>query len=402
MFVINFLMLIVNNSNSILLVSLLILKKLIPMKFIVSTSQLLKQLQIVGGVISSNTVLPILEDFLFDINKGTLTIFATDLENSMSTSLEVESKESGRIAIPAKILLDTLKTLPEQPLTFSVDTKTFAVELTSENGKYKLTGENAADFPKIPVAEDTSTIHISSTVLSYGISKTLFAVSNDDLRPAMTGVFFKLSPNGLTFVSTDAHKLVRYTRKDATSESEASFIVPKKALNLLKNSLPNDDSQATIKFNASNAFFSFNNVNLICRLIDAKYPDYNAVIPVDNNSTLTLGRYDFQNSLKRISIFSNKTTHQVVLNIKANEINISAQDLDFSNEAKETLNATYDGDNMEIGFNAKFLIEMLGVLNTDEINMKLSLPTKAGILVPAVADENDDLLMLVMPVMLNS
>lgn len=372
------------------------------MKFIVSTSQLLKQLQIVGGVISSNTVLPILEDFLFDINKGTLTIFATDLENSMSTSLEVESKESGRIAIPAKILLDTLKTLPEQPLTFSVDTKTFAVELTSENGKYKLTGENAADFPKIPVAEDTSTIHISSTILSYGISKTLFAVSNDDLRPAMTGVFFKLSPNGLTFVSTDAHKLVRYTRKDATSESEASFIVPKKALNLLKNSLPNDDSQATIKFNASNAFFSFNNVNLICRLIDAKYPDYNAVIPVDNNSTLTLGRYDFQNSLKRISIFSNKTTHQVVLNIKANEINISAQDLDFSNEAKETLNATYDGDNMEIGFNAKFLIEMLGVLNTDEINMKLSLPTKAGILVPAVADENDDLLMLVMPVMLNS
>jgi DNA polymerase-3 subunit beta len=355
------------------------------MKFIVSTSQLLKQLQTIGGVISSNTVLPILEDFLFDIDKGVLTIFATDLENSMSTSLEVESKENGKIAIPAKILLDTLKTLPEQPLTFSVDTKSFAIELTSENGKYKLTGENPADFPKIPVAEDTSTINIASNVLSFGINKTLFAVSNDDLRPAMTGVFFKLSPDGLTFVSTDAHKLVRYTRKDAKSDKEASFIVPKKALNLLKN-----------------AFFSFNNVNLICRLIDAKYPDYNAVIPADNNSTLTLGRYDFQNSLRRISIFSNKTTHQVVLNIKANEVAISAQDLDFSNEAKENINATYDGDNMEIGFNAKFLIEMLGVLNTDEINMKLSLPTKAGILVPTTADENDDLLMLVMPVMLNS
>ena len=372
------------------------------MKFIVSTSQLLKQLQIIGGVISSNTVLPILEDFLFDIDKGVLTIFATDLENSMSTSLEVESKENGKIAIPAKILLDTLKTLPEQPLTFSVDTKSFAIELTSENGKYKLTGENPADFPKIPVAEDTSTINVASNILSFGINKTLFAVSNDDLRPAMTGVFFKLSPDGLTFVSTDAHKLVRYTRKDAKSDKEASFIVPKKALNLLKNSLPGDDTQATINFNSSNAFFSFNNVNLICRLIDAKYPDYNAVIPVDNNSTLTLGRYDFQNSLRRISIFSNKTTHQVVLNIKANEVAISAQDLDFSNEAKENINATYDGDNMEIGFNAKFLIEMLGVLNTDEINMKLSLPTKAGILVPTTADENDDLLMLVMPVMLNS
>lgn len=372
------------------------------MKFIVSTSHLLKQLQTIGGVISSNTVLPILEDFLFDINNNQLSIFATDLENSMSTTMEVESKEKGKIAIPAKILIDTLKTLPEQPLTFSVDTKTFAIEITSENGKYKLTGENPDDFPKVPLAEDLSTITLSANVLNYGISKTLFAVSNDDLRPAMTGVFFNLTHQGLTFVSTDAHKLVRYTRKDVKSDVESSFIVPKKALNLLKNALPSDDSQVQIQFNSSNAFFTFNQINLICRLIDAKYPDYNAVIPADNNYTLTLGRYDFQNSLRRISIFSNKTTHQVVLNIKGNEVSISAQDLDFSNEAKETINATYDGDKMEIGFNAKFLIEMLGVLNTDEVNMKLSVPTKAGILVPAMADENDDLLMLVMPVMLNS
>jgi DNA polymerase-3 subunit beta len=372
------------------------------MKFIVSTSQLLKQLQIVGGVISSNTVLPILEDFLFDIQDGKLTIFATDLENSMSTTLDVEAKTNGRIAIPAKILIETLKTLAEQPLTFNIDEKTFGVELTSDNGKYKLTGENASDYPKIPSPEGVSTLELATSVLTFGISKTLFAVSNDDLRPAMTGVYFNLSEEGLTFVSTDAHKLVRYKRKDAKSDTNTSFIVPKKALNLLKNALPNDDSKAIVRYNQSNAFFEFNNVNLICRLIDAKYPDYNAVIPLDNQNKLTIGRYDFQNSLRRISIFSNKTTHQVVLSIKGSEVTVSAQDLDFSNEAKETIPCSYDGENMEIGFNAKFLVEMLNVLNTDEIVLQLSSPTKAGIIVPATGDDNDDLLMLVMPVMLNT
>jgi DNA polymerase-3 subunit beta len=372
------------------------------MKFIVSTSQLLKHLQLISGVISSNTVLPILEDFLFDIKKGKMVIYATDLENSMSTQLDIESKEDGRIAIPAKILIDTLKTLPEQPLTFSFDNKTFAVELTSENGKYKLNGENPADFPKIPVPENTDSIQLSTSVLNYGISKTLFAVSNDDLRPAMTGVYFQLTPEGLYFVSTDAHKLVRYRRKDAKSDSNATFIVPKKALNLLKNALPGEETKATIQYNNSNAFFEFNNVHLICRLIDAKYPDYNAVIPVDNYNKLSIGRYEFQNTLRRISIFSNKTTHQVVLSIKGNELTISAQDIDFSNEAKETIPCSYDGESMEIGFNAKFLVEMLSVLGTDEVVLQLSTPTRAGIIVPSQEDDNDDLLMLVMPVMLNA
>lgn len=372
------------------------------MKFIVSTSQLLKHLQLISGVVSSNTVLPILEDFLFEIKKGKMTIHATDLENSMSTSLDVEAKEDGRIAIPAKILIDTLKTLSEQPLTFSFDNKTFGVELTSDNGKFKLSGENPADFPKIPSPEGVNSIQLSTSVLSYGISKTLFAVSNDDLRPAMTGVYFQLTDEGLYFVSTDAHKLVRYRRKDARSDKPASFIVPKKALNLLKNAIPAESTQASIQYNNNNAFFEFGNVNLICRLIDAKYPDYNAVIPTDNNNKLIIGRYEFQNSLRRISIFANKTTHQVVLSIKGNEVSISAQDLDFSNEAKETIACSYDGDPMEIGFNAKFLIEMLGVLGTDEVVLQLSTPTRAGIIIPSQEDENDDLLMLVMPVMLNS
>ena len=372
------------------------------MKFHVSTSLLLKHLQQVHGVISNNSVLPILGDYLFQIESGKLTIHVTDLENTMSTTLDIESKESGKIAIPAKMLLETLKTLPEQPLTISFDPKTFGVELINDNGKYKLNGDNPADFPKVPQAEGVQEIEVSTSVLTYGIGKTLFAVSNDDLRPAMTGVFFQINPDGLTFVSTDAHKLVKYRRKDAKTEKAASFIVPKKALNLLKGTLPTEGTQAKISFNSSNAFFEFGNVHLICRLIDMKYPDYNAVIPTDNENKLIIGRYELLNTLKRISIFSNKTTHQVVFSIRSKELTISAQDLDFSNEAKETIACSYDGEAMEIGFNARFLIEMLGVLGTDEVVIELSTPSRAGIIVPSQEDENDDLLMLIMPVMLNS
>lgn len=372
------------------------------MKFVVQSTPLLKHLQIISGVISSNTVLPILEDFLFDIQDGKLTIFSTDLETSMSTNMDIEAKENGRIAVPAKILTDTLKTLPEQPLTFSFDEKTFAIEITSDTGKYKLAGENPEDFPKIPVAEDTTEINMPAEVLSLAISRTLFATSNDELRPAMTGVYFQLQPDGVTFVSTDAHKLVRYKRNDIKAEDPSNFIVPKKALNLLKNALPADSTGVNISYNNSNAFFSFEGVNLICRLIDAKYPDYNAVIPVDNQNLLTIGRVELQSSLRRIQIFSNKTTHQVVMGMAGSELKVSAQDLDFSNEATETLICTYEGNDMEIGFNARFLIEMLGVLDTDEIQIELSSPNRAGILLPGEQDENEDLLMLVMPVMLNN
>jgi DNA polymerase III subunit beta len=372
------------------------------MRFVVSTTQLLKKLQLISGVISTNTVLPILEDFLFDIKDGKISVFATDLETSMITQLEVEAKENGRIAIPAKILMDTLKTLPEQPLTFSFDEKTFVVEISSASGKYKLAGENPDDFPKTPLAEDATETAIPSYLLSRAITQTLFAVSNDELRPAMTGVFFQLQPDGMTFVSTDASKLVKYKRSDVKSDSAASFIVPKKALQLLKGSLPQEETRVSISYNSSNAFFSFHDTQLICRLVDAKYPDYNAVIPVDNNNILSLSRVDFLNTLKRVSIFSNKTTHQCVLSISGNELKVSSQDLDFSNEAFERLSCQYDGDDLEIGFNARFLIEMLSVLESDEVKLELSTPTRAGVLVPAEPEENEILLMLVMPVMLNA
>jgi DNA polymerase-3 subunit beta len=372
------------------------------MKFIVSTTSLLKSLQMISGVINTNSVLPILEDFLFEIKDGKLTGFATDLETSMSTEIRVESKETGRIAIPARILLDTLKTLPEQPLTFKVDMKTFGVEITSETGKYKLSGENPDDFPKIPQPEAVTEINLAANLLSNSISRTLFAVSNDDLRPAMTGVLLKVDNEGTTFVSTDAHKLVRLVRSDIRANKASQFILPKKALSLLKSGLPSSETSVNVSYNKSNAFFSFDNTRLICRLIDATYPDYNAVIPSNNPNKLTVNRLEFQNALRRISIYSNKTTYQVILSIAGSELKISAQDLDFSNEANERLTCNYEGNDMDIAFNARFLIEMLGVLDSNEIEIELSTPTRAGVLRPVEKAESEDLLMLVMPVMINA
>lgn len=372
------------------------------MRFIVSTSTLLKQLQAVSGALSSNAVLPILDNFLFEIQDGTLTISATDLQTSMTTSLSVEAKENGRIAIPSRILLDTLKSLPEQPVSFSVDEKTFAVEISAGDGKYKLSGENGDDFPKIPVVENGSSVHLQASVLAEAINKTIFAVSNDELRPAMTGVYCQLTPESVTFVATDAHKLVRYRRMDAKSEKASSFILPKKALNLLKSSLPSDDVAVSIEYNSTSAFFKFGNINLVCRLIDERYPDYDAVIPQNNPNKLLVDRQSFLASLSRVAIYANKTTHQVRLKISGNELNISSEDIDFSNEAHERLSCQYEGEDLEIGFNARFLIEMLRNLSEPEVSLELSTPNRAGLLLPQNSDENEDVLMLVMPVMLNS
>lgn len=371
------------------------------MKFIVSTGSLLKNLQTIGGVISSNTVLPILEDFLFDVKDGQLHVYATDLDNSMSTVIEIESKEEGQVAIPAKILLDTLKNLPEQPLTFDIDEENYGIEITTDNGKYKLAGENGEDFPKIPVAEDVKHIELPAETLSRAINHTLFAVSNDELRQAMTGVYHELNEDNITFVSTDAHKLVRYRRKDVENSNPSTFIVPKKALNLLKGTLPSE-GKVRVSYNQNNAFYKFDNFNLICRLIDAKYPDYNAVIPDENPNRLTIGRGELMNALRRSVIFANKTTHQVILKIAGSELRISAQDLDFSNESSERLTCNYEGEDMEIGFNARFLIEMLNTLDTDEVELRMSVPTRAGLILPSEQeDEQEDILMLIMPVMLN-
>ena len=371
------------------------------MKFSVSSSDLLKQLQIAAGAIGSNPVLPILEDFLFTVENKQLTIAATDLETSIITQIEVNADSNGKVAVPAKILLDTLKELPQQPITFTINDENFGIEITSSYGKYRLAGENGEDFPNIPEPDEVDTVTISTDTLSQAINKTLFATSNDELRPAMTGVYLQVDFNKLIFVATDAHKLVKYTFNDIKSEVSTSFIIPKKALNLLKSALTSG-GEVGLSFNKSNAFFAFANVKMVCRLIDARYPDYNAVIPVDNPNLLTLPRLDFQNSLKRIAIYANKTTNQVILNINNSSLTVSAQDLDFSNEATEQLTCTYEGDPLTIGFNAKFLIEMLNVLESDDIKIELSSPTRAGVLFPTENEEGEEILMLVMPVMLSN
>jgi DNA polymerase-3 subunit beta len=373
------------------------------MKFIVSSSALLRELQSLSGVLGSNNALKILDNFLFDIDKGTLYISASDLETTMTSHLPVEAKASGKMAIPAKILLDTLKTFPEQPLTFSIDEKTFNIEISSDYGKYKMTGFDANEFPKLPSADETSSLSISGIVLLEALNKTLFATSSDELRPVMTGVFCQLGKKDMTFVATDAHKLVKYKRSDSKSGTDTAFILPKKPLTLLKNLLTgHPDGDVQVKYNTTNTFFDFGNVSLICRQIDGRYPNYEAVIPHDNPNVLTVDRASLLNSVRRVSLYSNKTTYQVRLGITGSELNISAEDPDFSNEAKERLSCQYIGEDMSIGFNAKFLAEILANMDTDEISLHMSTPNRAGIITPQTESKDEDLLMLVMPVMLNN
>jgi len=375
------------------------------MKFVVNSSVLLKQLSAISGAIASNPVVPILENFLFEIADNKLTITASDLQTSMITELsEIDAKDTGSICVPARILMDTLKNLPEQPVTFSIDEETYGVELSSDNGRYKLAGENATDFPKIPTVSDANAVNMSTEVLSTAVGNTIFAASNDELRPAMTGVYVNFSSTNITFVATDGHRLVRYRRVDVAGENEKNVIIPRKALNLLKATLPSENTNVTLEYNQSNAFFSFGNIQMICRLIDERFPDYENVIPVDNEIEMRINRDEFLSSLRRIAIYSNKTTHQVRLKITGSELQVSAEDIDFSNEANERLSCEHEGEDLEIGFNARFLIEMLSNLDTKEVVMKLKASNSAGLLLPPANEkvDNEDLLMLVMPVMLNN
>jgi len=372
------------------------------MKFIVSSTYLLKQLQVLGGVINNSNTLPILDNFLFDIDNNNLTVSASDLETTMSSVLDIESDSKGSVAIPARLLLDTLKTFPEQPLTFTVEENN-TVEISSNHGKYVLAYADGSEFPKAVALEDPSSTTLAGDTLATAISKTIFAAGNDDLRPVMSGVFFQFATDNLTFVATDAHKLVKYTRHDVSASQTAEFIMPKKPLTLLKGILATSGEDVTIEYNDSNAKFTFDNTVLICRLIDGKYPNYEAVIPKENPNKLIIDRTRFLNSVKRVSIFSNKTTHQIRLKIAGAELNISAEDIDYSNKAEERLTCDYQGDDMQIGFNSRFLTEMLNNLNASEVQLEMSMPNRAGILTPVDGlEDGEHVTMLVMPVMLNT
>lgn len=374
--------------------------QIVHMKFLVNSATLLRQLQHISGVINANTVLPILEDFLFEINKNQLTVVATDLETVMRVQVDIDAKESGRVCIPAKILIDSLKNLSDQPLTFNID-KNFGIEITSDNGKYKVMGENPDNFPKEPVADDTTSFTTTANALVTAINKTLFATSTDDLRPAMTGVFFELDKKGMQCVATDAHRLVRYKRTDVKCPKSDSFIVPRKPLSLLKAAIPDTNDEITISYNNNHLFVKHGGTQMSCRLIDARFPDYKVVIPAENPYTLTVDRNEFQSALRRVNVFSNKSTNQVALNISGSELQLASQDIDFSQEGNERMKCQYDGEDIMIAFNAKFLIEMLGALEGKEVVVSLSTPTKAGILRPTAQADNEEVLMLVMPLMLN-
>jgi DNA polymerase-3 subunit beta len=310
-----------------------------------------------------------------------MAVTASDLEVTMKVAISVESEFDGRITIPARILIDTLKTFSNQPLTFVINLTNYSIEIISELGNYKLSGNNADEFPKSPTLTNSSTTFFKSEILQNAINKTLFASGNDDLRPVMSGVYCELSPEQVTFVATDAHKLVKHSRTDLSSDKTASLILPKKPLTILKNNIV-DGIDVTLDFNDTNALFSFENNTIICRLIDGKYPNYDAVIPKENPNKLTIETSLLLSSIKRISIYANKTTHQIRLKVSGSELQISSEDLDFSNKADERLPCHYEGEDIEIGFNSKFVIDII-------------LPLDGTV-------EGENTLMLVMPVMLNN
>lgn len=378
------------------------------MKFIINSQLFSKQIQSISGVITNNNTVPIINCFLFHLDENLLTIRATDLETTLVTKIEVES---GRmegltdIAVPSKLILDTLKNLDDVPLTFSVDDATYGINITSGEGKYRLAGKNPETFPNMPEARETEVMTVPGSALVNAITRTSFAASTDEMRPQMGGIFCDITPENTTFVATDAHKLVRYRRSDIHSDNPTSFILPRKPVTMLRNILANqkEEQEVKLEFNNTNAFFTFDNFYIICRLVDGKYPNYDAAIPKENPNRLTVDRNSFLNTLRRVALFANQASHQVRLSIQERELVVSAEDLEFSNDANEKLPCQYEGEPMEIGFNAKFLAEMVSNIDTEQILIEMSHPSRAGIIFPIREDEAEspeDILMLVMPVML--
>ncbi|MFP4059563.1 MAG: DNA polymerase III subunit beta [Bacteroidota bacterium] len=376
------------------------------MKFVVSSTGLLNHLQAVNRVISSKNTLPILDNFLFNLDDGILEITASDLETTLITRMPLENAtDSGKIAIPARILMDILKEFPEQPLNFDINDENLSVVINSENGKFTIVGQNGDDFPQLPAIkeEKTSEVSIAPNALLSGITKTIFATAEDELRPVMNGIFIELAENEVTFVASDSHKLVRCNRKGINSDVSASFILPKKPASLLKNILPREENLVSIEFDDKNAFFSLSNYKMVCRLVEGNYPSYNTVIPNDNESILTVDRIDLHNTIKRVSVFSNQASNLVKLEVNGSQLTISAQDIDFSISAYEKLPCNFEGEDMDIGFKSVFLLEILSNLTSENVIVRLSDSSRAGLFIPSEQeDENEDVLMLLMPMMVNA
>jgi DNA polymerase-3 subunit beta len=373
------------------------------MKFVVSSNLLLSHLQTIGRVIASKNTIPILECFLFELQGNRLTVTAADSETRMITTIEVSGVEKeGVFAVPSKNLLDALKELPEQPVVFEINESSLEMLIYYENGKYNFVVQQGDEYPQAkPLPEDATRLSLKASELLSGITHTIFAGGEDELRPVMNGVFFDISPENITFVASDGHKLVRFKKLTVTNNDTASFIFPKKPANLLKAILPRENGEVVIGFDSNNAYITMAHFVVVCRLIEGRYPNYNGVIPVNNPYKVTVDRLIFVNALKRVTVFADPGTSLIRLSLSHNSIFISAQDVNFSTSAEETIACLYDGVEMNIGFKGTYLIEILNNIFSEEVVLELADPSRAGLILPAENEEGEDLLVLLMPMMLN-
>lgn len=378
------------------------------MKFIVSSTDLLSHLQAISRVINCKNSLPILDNFLLQLEGNTLTMTASDIETTLITSMEVETAEgNGKVAVASRLLLDTLREFSEQPLSFNINDSNLAMVITSPNGSYNFIGQNGDEYPRMPqLQEDARTLTLDVPSLLGGISKTLFCTADDELRPVMNGVFFDITADRLTLVATDAHKLVRYKTKHSSStivegDEAVSFILPKKPATMLKNILPKESGEVQINFDKKNAYFKLANYTMICRQVEGRFPNYNAVIPTTNPYKIIIDRATLLNAMKRVSVFANQASNLVKLAFADNTILISAQDIDFSISAEETITCQFTGEPIKIGFKSSFLIEILGNINASDIVMELSDASRAGLILPFENEKDEEILMLLMPMLLN-
>ncbi len=373
------------------------------MRFIVSSTALSSHLQAISRVINSKNALPILDCFLFDLQDGTLSVTVSDSETTMQTAVEVnDSNEDGRFAIVAKTLLDALKEIPEQPLTFDINMNTLEITVLYQNGKYSLMGQNADEFPQAAMLGDNAVkVELEAQVLLNGINRAFFATADDELRPVMNGIYFDITTDDITMVASDGHKLVRCKTMQSKGNERAAFILPKKPAMLMKGLLPKEAGQVTIEFDERNAMFTLENYQMVCRLIEGRYPNYNSVIPQNNPNKVTVDRQLMLGALRRVSIFSSQASSLIKLRLQDDNMVVSAQDIDFSTSAEETLSCQYTGSPMSIGFKSTFLIDILNNISANEVVIELTDPSRAGVILPVEQEEGEDLLMLLMPMMLN-
>lgn len=373
------------------------------MKFIVSSTALFGHLQAISRVINSKNSLPILDCFLIKLTDGTLSMTASDNDTTLSTSIETNEYEGeGAFAVSSKTLLDALKEIPEQPLSFDVNLDNLEITVHYLNGKYSLVGQNADEYPQAAEVNGTCTqITAGADILLGGINRCIFATADDELRPVMNGVYFDITSEDLTLVATDGQKLVRYKSYLTHGDERASFILPKKPATLLKNLLPKEEGDVQVSFDDRNASFTLEDYRMVCRLIEGRYPNYNSVIPQNNPHCATIDRQLFISALRRVSVFSSQAISLIKLSLTNNSIKISAQDIDFSTSAEETVACQYEGNPLSIGFKSTFLIDILNNISSQNVTIELADPSRAGLILPEEQDENEDLLMLLMPMMLN-